>query len=153
MEKSLAIPHMSDQTWLEHLASARVEVQKAVQLTVKEFNRRWGIFSSWVSQPHIRYSIIAGVGILTLAAIFFGVPALGFGASGIIAGSWAAGFQGAVYAGATPAAGWFAYLTSAAMTGLVPQLAMKGALATTAGSWAVTQLLGLNNQTQVHKSE
>lgn len=51
-------------------------------------------------------------------------------------GSWAAQFQSAVYAGATPAAGWFAGLTSAAMTNSVPALAVAGATVATAGSWA-----------------
>lgn len=58
------------------------------------------------------------------------------------AGSWAAGFQGAAYAGATPAGGWFACLTSMAMTGMIPLLAGAGAAISATVAWAVTAFLG-----------
>lgn len=37
-------------------------------------------------------------------------------------GSWAAGTQSALYAGATPAGGWFATLTSWGMRGVLKQI-------------------------------
>ena len=42
---------------------------------------------------------------------------LGFGPGGIIAGTIAAGIQSVIYGAAVPAGGWFAGLTSMAMTG------------------------------------
>lgn len=77
--------------------------------------------------------------VLVFASINFGISALGFGAKGIIASmswfttrqaspwhshailadteSWASAYQSAHYGGFTPAAGWFAKLTSIGMTG------------------------------------
>ena len=110
-------------------------------------------------------------GILTFAAIFFGIPALGFGAEGIVAGkplsfhshisrthvlrvgSWAANFQGAVYGGMTPAGGLFAGLTSAAMSGQVPGLAAVGAATTMASGWAIGQHKELENWFQENMAQ
>ncbi|KAF8602181.1 hypothetical protein BDV93DRAFT_607642 [Ceratobasidium sp. AG-I] len=152
MEKSLDTP-LSDEAWSGLLSDAYGEVEKAVQLAAEEFTKRWGEFCEWVSQPHIRAGIIAVAGILTFAAIFFGVPALGFGASGIVAGSWAAGFQGAVYGGITPAAGLFAGLTSAGMSGQVPALAAIGAATTMASGWAIGQHKELENWFQENMAQ
>jgi hypothetical protein len=58
------------------------------------------------------------------------------------AGSWAAAFQGAAYAGATPAGGFFAFMTSAAMTGMVPLMAAAGSAISMAGTWATLKLFG-----------
>lgn len=56
-----------------------------------------------------------------------------------LVGSWASGFQAATYAGATPAGGWFAGLTSIAATGQIPLLATTGALVTVANGWVIAQ--------------
>lgn len=92
---------------LSNLPGARVEVLKKVRLTSEAFALRWSSFCEWASQPRkylyktsahhdcfltepghidIRNRIILGAGVLTFALIFFGIPALGFTASGINAG-------------------------------------------------------------------
>ncbi|KAF8602182.1 hypothetical protein BDV93DRAFT_545432 [Ceratobasidium sp. AG-I] len=154
MEKSLATSHLNDTAWLEQLTGARVEVLRKVRLASKVFARRWSSFFEWVSQPHIRNRILIGAGgVLAFALIFFGIPALGFTAGGIQAGSWASGFQAATYAGATPAGGWFAGLTSVAMTGQVPLLASTGAVLTMANGWVIAQHLELKNHLRKIKRE
>ncbi|KAG9091158.1 hypothetical protein FRC06_000684 [Ceratobasidium sp. 370] len=78
---------------------------------------------NWASQPHIRRLLIGlGVGVAILVLVPVGVATAGFGPAGIIAGSAAAALQSALYGGLVPAGGWFAGLTSAAMTGTVVQM-------------------------------
>ena len=57
-------------------------------------------------------------------------------------GSLAALFQGAIYAGAVPAGGVFATLTSIAMTGLIPLVATVGAVIAGTGTWVALELFG-----------
>jgi len=70
------------------------------------------------------------------AAVTAGAPAVlgaaGFTSSGVAGGSLAASAQAALYAGATPAGGWFATCTSAAMGGAMGAAAVA-AVAATAG--------------------
>jgi len=70
------------------------------------------------------------------AAVTAGAPAVlgaaGFTSSGVASGSLAAAAQSALYAGATPAGGWFATCTSAAMGGAMGAAAVA-AVAATAG--------------------
>ncbi|KAF4594737.1 putative transmembrane protein [Ophiocordyceps camponoti-floridani] len=67
--------------------------------------------------------------------------ALGFGSSGVVAGSMAAAFQSAVYGGFTPAAGVFAALTSMGMTGtLLPTVAVVTAVLSGMAAYAYWNL-------------
>jgi len=69
------------------------------------------------------------------AAVTAGAPAVlsaaGFTSSGVAGGSLAAAAQSALYAGATPAGGWFATCTSAAMGGAMGAAAVAAVAATT----------------------
>lgn len=129
MGNVLGHAQMNDASWAAHLHAIYEIIAGLCKFTVKGFNRLWRDFRNWISQPHIRWRFICGNTVLIFALIIFGVPALGFGAGGITAGSWAAGFQGATYAAFTPAGGWFAWLTSMAMMGRIPWLAVEGGTA------------------------
>ncbi|CAH1781889.1 unnamed protein product [Owenia fusiformis] len=72
----------------------------------------WGIISGTCVAS---CAAVAGIGGVTGTAL---LAYLGFTASGIAAGSWAAGWM-AGYAGAVPAGGWFAALQSAGAIGSV----------------------------------
>ncbi|KPI35006.1 uncharacterized protein AB675_11902 [Cyphellophora attinorum] len=62
-------------------------------------------------------AVAATTGTVAAGVTPYLLPIVGFGAKGITAGSAAAAAQGALYAGAVPAGGWFATLTSWGMTG------------------------------------
>jgi len=79
----------------------------------------------------------AGVGVTAGAPAALG--AVGFTSSGVAGGSIAASLQSLLYAGATPAGGWFATCTSAAMggaagTAAVTAVAATGGIAVAAGA-------------------
>ncbi|EYE93988.1 uncharacterized protein EURHEDRAFT_103697 [Aspergillus ruber CBS 135680] len=63
------------------------------------------------------------IGVITFAVALGILFGLGFGVSGIAAGSAAAAFQSVAFGAFTPAGGIFAGLTSMAMTGLYPVFA------------------------------
>lgn len=69
-----------------------------------------------------------GLGVAAGAPAALG--AAGFTSSGVAGGSFAAFLQGSLYAGATPAGGWFATCTSAAMGGAMGAAAVTAVAAT-----------------------
>ncbi|KAF8602183.1 hypothetical protein BDV93DRAFT_524208 [Ceratobasidium sp. AG-I] len=141
MGNVLAPAPIDDETWAALLRSIYHTLSGYAGVASKGFSRKWRDFRNWISQPHIRKRFIWGSAILIFALIIFGIPALGFSAGGIKAGSWAAGYQGATYAAFTPAGGWFAWLTSIAMTEMVPLVALAGGAISATITWAVTEFL------------
>ncbi|KAB8078122.1 hypothetical protein BDV29DRAFT_166927 [Aspergillus leporis] len=75
----------------------------------------WTTISQWLSRPDVIAPITAWW--ITFTIVMTIIMTLGFGPSGIVAGSLAAAFQSFMYGGFTPAGGIFATLTSMAMLG------------------------------------
>ncbi|CAG8947300.1 unnamed protein product [Penicillium salamii] len=87
----------------------------------------WTDFINWLSRPvwWITFTVVMGL-----------IMVLGFGPSGIVLGSLAAGFQSFMYGGFTPAGGIFATLTSMAMLGtLMPAALVIAVLVATLVAW------------------
>ncbi|KAH8123683.1 hypothetical protein ACSS6W_007295 [Trichoderma asperelloides] len=82
-----------------------------------------GSFVGWLSQPDVLAVIMAWA--ITFTAVCTLILCLGFGPTGIGAGTIAAAFQSYMYGAFTPAGGIFATLTSMAMLGkMMPQAAI-----------------------------
>ncbi|KAJ4291275.1 hypothetical protein N0V88_006277 [Collariella sp. IMI 366227] len=81
------------------------------------FMNHWEDFIEWASQPHVIYAALAWL--ITFYLVVTLILGMGFGPAGIVAGSFAAGFQGLMYGGFTPAGGIFAALTSMGMLGML----------------------------------
>ncbi|KAF8602219.1 hypothetical protein BDV93DRAFT_218142 [Ceratobasidium sp. AG-I] len=103
--------------------------------------RYWRTFHTWASQPHVRkwFTIIllgAGVGLSVAGLILFTVSTAGFGPLGVVGGSAAALFQATIYGAFTPAGGFFATMTSLAMTGAIKVIAALAGLFAAGGFYA-----------------
>jgi len=90
-------------------------------------------------------------GLVVTAGAPAALGALGFTGSGVAGGSIAATLQGLLYAGATPAGGWFATCTSAAMGGAMGAAAVTAVAAT--GGVAVAAGAGYGIYSYVKKKK
>ncbi|KAF4547278.1 Hypothetical protein D9617_48g089390 [Elsinoe fawcettii] len=97
-------------------------------------------FMSWISRPGEPPQILLLITVwwTTFAIVVTIGLCLGFGPSGVVAGSFAAAFQAWAYGAFTPAGGVFATLTSLGMVGvLAPAIATAGASVATITVWIV----------------
>ncbi|KAI9765208.1 MAG: hypothetical protein M1840_007700 [Geoglossum simile] len=87
----------------------------------------WEEFGAWLERPYVLAVVMAWW--ITFAVVMVITLSAGFGPSGIVAGSMAAGFQAWMYGAFTPAGGIFATLTSLGMLGLAAPAFVQGASA------------------------
>jgi len=95
-------------------------------------------FGEWIQKD---VWVLVVVWFIVFWLVMFTLLAIGFGSSGIIAGSLAAGFQSWMYGAFTPAGGVFAVLTSIGMMGFFATPQVVGAVVVASVVTAIVALL------------